>query len=128
MRILHIVAGKTWGGGETCVLNMCQKLREAGHTIYIVADKSARTVSQRFSRAFSVTLLNLHPLFLPIAGYRLHYFIKKNRIDVVNIHTGKVMLLAVMAVRGTEARLVVFRHNALNSRERAADDNHLFPG
>jgi hypothetical protein len=40
MKILHIFASKTWGGGEQYVLELGKKLIEKGHNVFFISKKS----------------------------------------------------------------------------------------
>ena len=49
LNILHIVAAKEWGGGESCALAMCKAQREEGHRVFAVFDRPSAAFAERFA-------------------------------------------------------------------------------
>lgn len=116
LNILHLIAAKVWGGGESCALSMCKAQREEGHRVFVIFDSAAAAFAERFSPFSETSIL---PLCYPKALYSvfvLRRYLTRNKIHVIHTHTGKVISLAVLARTHLSTKLMVFRHNVLPNK------------
>ena len=112
MRILQISSARNFGGGERHLVDLSKGLINRGNDVFfaVAADSPIPEKFEGFGedRIIKVNIKNTLDLFSAI---KLARFIKRAKIDVVHVHTGKDYLPASIAVRlAKRAKLVLTRH------------------
>ncbi len=114
--ILNIVIAKVWGGGEQYVYDTAKTMHKMGIKVYIAIDKRNTAMQERFSEVAEVITFNLYSMAGIFALNGLSKFIKKNRINIINCHSGHAMQLCLLLKFLTNAKIVMFKHNALPAK------------
>lgn len=114
--VLNIVIAKVWGGGEQYVYDTARAMKKLGVKVYIVVDKTNTVMRQRFAEAAEVVTFNLYSAAGIFAVNGLAGFIKKQRVDIINCHSGHAMQLCLLLKFLTGAKVVMFKHNALPAK------------
>ena len=117
LNILHVIAAKEWGGGESCALAMCKAQREEGHHVFAVFDSPSSIFAERFAPFAETLILSMRYPQAFCSAFTLRNFLIKKDIHVIHTHTGKVIPLAVIAGISLPTKLMVFRHNALPNKK-----------
>jgi len=99
MKILHVSAVKSWGGGENHIENLCKELQsidpEVNNRIFCIKNGA-------FHQRLKTTNIEVIPAIL---GFKMdpRYFIKlirickKKKIDLIHIHDSTALTLCIMA-------------------------------
>lgn len=114
--VLNIVIAKVWGGGEQYVYDTARAMKKLGVKVYIAVDKTNTVMQQRFAEAAEVVTFNLYSAAGIFAVNGLAGFIKKQRVDIINCHSGHAMQLCLLLKFLTGAKVVMFKHNALPAK------------
>lgn len=114
--ILNIVIAKVWGGGEQYVYDTAQSMVKQGVKVYIAVDKNNTAMQQRFAEVAEVISFNLYTAFGIFALNDLIEFIKKQKVNIINCHSGHAMQLCMLLKMFTGIKLVMFKHNALPAK------------
>lgn len=114
--VLNIVIAKVWGGGEQYVYDTARAMKKLGVKVYIAVDKTNTVMQQRFAEAAEVVTFNLYSAAGIFAVNGLAGFIKKQRVDIINCHSGHAMQLCLLLKFLTGAKIVMFKHNALPAK------------
>jgi len=123
-KILHIICAKEWGGGESCAYLMSREAAKNGADVFIVLDQRLAAFQNRFSEFAMVSCMNLKWNPLLLNALKIGRLLEKQKIDIIHIHTGKVLALAVFARKMYKsAHIIVFRHNLLANKQ---DEWHKF--
>ncbi len=106
---LHIDTERGWRGGERQVLWLCAALGRLGHRA-ILAARPDEPLAER-ARKDGIEVVDCAPRFEfdPFAARRLRALVRGEGVDVVHAHTGHAVSMAALAVRGTDARMVLTR-------------------
>lgn len=116
LRILNIVIAKVWGGGEQYVYDTSKALNKNGCKVYIAVDKDNVDMQKRFAEAGIVNVCSLYSIAGMKSILELSKFIKKEKIDIINCHSGHAMLLCLLLKFITGVKLVSFKHNAIPAK------------
>ena len=114
--VLNIVIAKVWGGGEQYVYDTAKAMKKLGVKVYIAVDKTNTAMQQRFAEVAEVVTFNLYSAAGLCAVNGLANFIKKQRVDIINCHSGHAMQLCLLLKFLTGAKVVMFKHNALPAK------------
>lgn len=117
LNILHIIAAKEWGGGESSALAMCKAQQEEGHRIFVVFDHVSAAFMERFAPFAETLVLSMRYPQAIASAFALGNFLRKKNIHVIHTHTGKVVPLAVLAGFFLPTKLMAFRHNVLSNKK-----------
>lgn len=116
MKILNVVVAKVWGGGEQYVYDTSKSLAAKGVKVYIAVDKSNKTLQERLGEVAEIITADMYNLAGLKACSSLKRFIEQEHIDIINCHSGHAMPLCLLLKMSTKAKLVCFKHNALQSK------------
>ncbi len=117
MIVLNIVMAKIWGGGEQYVYDTSKALVNKGIKVYIAVDSSNNDLIKKFAEVAQVITCDLYHLAGLKSFFYLKKFIQKNKIDIVNCHSGHGMLLCLLLKLNTQCKLVMFKHNAIAGKK-----------
>jgi len=116
MKILQLCTSKGFGGLELYVLKVSQFLQEKNYEYDVITGKSsflAEKLSEKRIKNYSISSVFR---YLPIFSvYKLSRYINKHKIDVLHIHWGDDLFLAVLAkvISSRNVRLVYTRQMSL---------------
>lgn len=117
MRILHIVGAKVWGGGEQYVYNVCKEEKRRGQDVFVAVDKNQKNMVKRYQEVATVLKVDLRTVLGLASFVRLSKIILEEKIEFINIHTGKLALLGVLLKgKSSNSKLILFRHNLLPNK------------
>lgn len=112
LKILQINSARSFGGGEKHLVDLTKGLIDRGHDVY-AAFRSGSSLCERFEgilaheNMFTVALRNSFDI---VSASQLKKIIRENEIEIVHAHTGRDYPLAALAVRRTNAKLIITRH------------------
>ena len=110
LKILHVDPEKNWGGGEAQVLGLLTYLSDKGHHNALLAHPHGRLFEKcRHSNVEKIPLYMRNDLDLsPVAALRR--LIRKEKYDIVHLHTKRAHALSLWLPRGPNTpRYVVTR-------------------
>ena len=111
MNILQIVLAKTWGGGEQYVFDITSALSTQNRLFIAVNAKSTKLI-ERFSRVATVMPLSFCQALWGINQLpTLIKLIKREHLEIINIHSGRAALLGILLKIFTGVKVVSFKHN-----------------
>lgn len=114
--VLNIVMAKVWGGGEQYVYDTALAMKKRGIKVYIAVDESNVFMQEQFSKVAIVVTCDLYSFVGLKSIAKLKTFIRENKVTTLNVHSGRSMLLAICLKKCTNVELVVFKHNAVASK------------
>lgn len=113
MKILELCTSSGWGGLELYALNISKWLLETGYECLVVMLKGS-LISSRLeeTKLKSFTIQPRFRLWPIIAAWRLSRIIDRQDVDILHVHWGKDLILAVLAKRLSrrKPKLVFIRH------------------
>lgn len=125
MKILHLFSDWKWTGPAEPIVNLCQELERRGHDVTLayrkpplpVEDSIEKRVFERGVRAtdrFRLSRpLKLYSLSSMKANFNdmidLSEFLRKEKIDILNVHQSHDHLLGGMAARRSNSPVLVIR-------------------
>ncbi len=115
LTVLHTESSKGWGGQENRTLRESVGLRKLGARVIILCQPGS-VLSERAAReGIEVRLCRMNKSYDLFSIFRIVNLIKKEKVDIVNTHSGRDSLMAGIAGRlssGTP-KVVRTRHLAL---------------
>lgn len=115
--VMHVVIAKTWGGGEQYVFDVCAEMKRQGIKCYVVVDERNEFLREKYSEVAEILTTNLYTA-AGLCGLKdIVEFIHAHQIKIINCHSGHALLVCILAKRWTKAKLVMFKHNALPSKQ-----------
>lgn len=115
LNILHIVYAKEWGGGESSAYLMCKELARHNNTVYVAIDNRDFEYERKFQNIVRTVRISMKSNMLR-GVYELRRFIKKNAIQVIHTHTGKIIPMVILATWGLQVKIISHRHNVLANK------------
>ena len=113
-RILHTEWSMGWGGQEQRILLECRKMEERGHRMLIACQPGSGILGRARACGLRTEEVVIRGSFDPRAIAALWRIIRRERIQVVNTHSGKDSWAAGFAAKLARADLLVrSRHIAL---------------
>ncbi|GAB6058947.1 glycosyltransferase family 4 protein [Desulfonatronum parangueonense] len=101
MRILHVNAGRNWGGKESRLLTEMEWLGRNGHEVLLVCEPDSRLYMVGRGRGLPVQALRMRKRHNVAAALSLRRIARRFGPDVLNIHTGvDAYLCAAMKLGG----------------------------
>lgn len=106
-KILHIIYAKEWGGGESCAYLMSREAAKNGADVFIVLDQRLAAFENRFTGT-TVSCMNLKRNPLLLNAVKVGRLLAREKINIIHIHTGKVLPLAVFTGNYINRRILSF--------------------
>ena len=114
MKVLHTEWSDGWGGQEIRIISEMEGVREKGVDVILACRAHSRIKEEALKRGFKVYIL-------PFKGntdfstlFQLRKIIKKEKIDIVNTHSGKDTWVGGIAAKLSGVKFIRTRH--LNSK------------
>lgn len=116
MKILNVVSAKVWGGGEQYVYDMSCEFNRRNIDNFILVDNKSENIYFEFLKIGKVYKSNLNVLkgFLSVGN--ILKLIDELKVDIVNIHSGKMIPLFMLIKKLRNIKLVLFKHNSIASK------------
>lgn len=127
MRILHTEWSDGWGGQERRIVSEMAGMQRRGHAVWLATRPSARIAQEAERQGIPVVRLPFRHAFDLVTLGRLLAFIRREKIDVVNTHSGKDSWVGGLAARLARTRLVRTRHLDLPLRRSPINFVHYLP-
>lgn len=109
MRILHTESSRGWGGQENRTLQEALQLQAAGVETSFACQPGSQLEDRAQQQGFTVATMPMRNNFDLPAVARLAAVLRRNRIDIVNTHSGRDTFLAGLAARLVRRRPLVVR-------------------
>lgn len=117
MNILHILDSDTWGGIEQYVLYVCEEQKSKGNKTFVFCTNGKKTdISIRYSNVAEVYTFDLDNALGILDFNKILEIAKQKKIDVVNVHTSKMIYIALLLKYLLHIKVCVFKHNAISSK------------
>lgn len=113
INVLHIVIAKTWGGGEQYVYDVCKEMKKQGCECFVFVDESNKYFVDRYSEVATVETGNVYVLGGLLAIKKIKSIIEREKIGLINCHSGHALLTCLLLKKLSSIRVVMFKHNAL---------------
>ena len=129
MKILELCLSPGRGGLELYVVKVCRWAKEAGHDVQAITRTGSyldNWLSQINVNHSEIRIINRH--FPVLAAKKLARMIDEKAIDVIHMHWGKDLALAVLAKQYAHrsVRLIYTRQMALTRRKSDIYHRHLY--
>ncbi len=100
MRVLfvHSIGRKKYGGGERWVISAASGLQKKGHTVFVAGVKNSVLLAEAAKNNISTAVFNVFSDLNLFQAYRLSWFIRKHKFDVV-ICKGRELVITGLAVK-----------------------------
>jgi len=109
LKVLHLNTERTWRGGEQQTLHLAAGLGDRGHESQVLAQPGRELARRARERGLVVRELSMRGEWDLPAAFRLRRLLRRERYDVLHMHTSHAHTLGVLAGAGLPARRVVSR-------------------
>ncbi len=106
-RILHSEASEGWGGQEHRVMAELRGFQQRGHEVWLIAHPKSKILPRAQDFGMGVLPCDFDRRRLPIEAVRLAWWLRKNKIDVVNTHSSRDGWLLGVAARLARTPLLI---------------------
>lgn len=107
-RIVHSEASLGWGGQEHRVLAEMTGMRRRGSEVWLVAPENSQIYRRAEQARVPVLAQNFKQrLLLPFYVLRLAWWLKRNRIEIVNPHSSRDGWMLTLAARVARVPLII---------------------
>ena len=112
MRILHISSARNFGGGEKHLTDLCRKLAERGHEIFVALRPSNQWQEKLdFLPPENILHVSIRNSFGIFSVQKIADFVRENKIEIVHAHVARDYLPASLVARITKnTKFVLTRH------------------
>ena len=116
IRVLHTEWSDGWGGQEIRIIGEMEALREKGVELFLACKDNAKIKEKALEKGFKVFTLDFRGNTDFKTLFALIKIIKKEKIDIVNTHSGKDTWVGGLAAKFSGAKFIRTRHlsNAIN--------------
>jgi len=117
MKLLHTEWSSGWGGQEIRIITEMEEMRKKGIEVYLACRKNSRIKEEALKRGFKVYVLQFRGNLDILTFFKLIRIIKKEKIDIVNTHSGKDTWVGGLAAKIARVKFIRTRHlsNPINS-------------
>ena len=121
IKVLHVITSLYTGGAERLLVNLLPLLRDSGNQVDLLLFNGIETpfkkeLLQKGIKVYSLSMKN--DVYNPCNLYRVWWFLKKHRYDIIHTHNTACQLfvpLSQISIR-TESKLVTTEHSSFNRR------------
>lgn len=106
-RILHSEASRGWGGQEHRVMAELRGFQQRGHEVWLIAHPEAKLVPRAREAGIGVLECAFDRKRLPLDALQLAWWLRKQRIDIVNTHSSRDGWLLGIAARLARVPLLI---------------------
>jgi glycosyltransferase involved in cell wall biosynthesis len=110
IRVLHTEWSDGWGGQEIRILNEMLAVRARGVEVFLACREGALIQERAIEQGIPVFTLPFRGNADLVTLFRLIKLIRKNKIDIVNTHSGKDTWVGGLAARLAGAKFIRTRH------------------
>lgn len=106
-RILHSESSRGWGGQEHRVMAELRGFQERGHEVFLVAHPESQVLRRAQDFGMGVVACLFDRKRLPLDALQLAFWLRRNRIDIVNTHSSRDGWLLGIAARLARTPLLI---------------------
>ncbi len=106
-RILHSESSRGWGGQEHRVMAELRGFQERGHEVFLVAHPKSQVLRRAQDFGMGVVPCLFDRKRLPLDALQLAFWLRRNRIDIVNTHSSRDGWLLGIAARLARTPLLI---------------------
>ncbi|MBK8039153.1 MAG: glycosyltransferase family 4 protein [Verrucomicrobiaceae bacterium] len=106
-RILHSESSRGWGGQEHRVMAELRGFQERGHEVFLVAHPESQVLRRAQDFGMGVVPCLFDRKRLPLDALQLAFWLRRNRIDIVNTHSSRDGWLLGIAARLARTPLLI---------------------
>lgn len=116
MKVIHIISNKVWGGGERYALDLCKRLRDAGHDVEVICRNRPEIAKRFFDEGFNVFTMRISGIFNALAPLRIAMRLRRQTgvqpivIHVHNFLNASIACRARKIAKTTNVRIICTRH------------------
>jgi glycosyltransferase involved in cell wall biosynthesis len=110
IKVLHTEWSDGWGGQEIRIINEMEALREKGVELFLATREHAKIKDEAIKRGFKVFTLPFRGNLDFKTLFGLVKIIKKEKIDIINTHSGKDTWVGGIAAKLSGAKFIRTRH------------------
>jgi len=106
-RILHSESSRGWGGQEHRVMAELRGFQQRGHKVFLVAHPESPVLRRAQDFGMGVVPCLFDRKRLPLDALQLAFWLRRNRIDIVNTHSSRDGWLLGIAARFARTPLLI---------------------
>jgi len=110
VRVLHTEWSDGWGGQEIRIISEMEGVRERGVDVKLACRENSKIKEEALKRGFKVYTFPFKGNTDLKTFFGLRKLIKKEKIDIVNTHSGKDTWVGGLAAKSTGAKFIRTRH------------------
>ena len=110
MKVLHTEWSDGWGGQEIRIISEMEGVREKGVDVLLACRENSKILNEAKKRNFKVYTLPFRGNFDLKTILLLRKIIKKEKIDIINTHSGKDTWVGGLAAKSAGAKFIRTRH------------------
>jgi len=118
VRVLHTEWSDGWGGQEIRIISEMEGVREKGVDVRLACRENSKIKEEALKRGFKVYTLPFRGNLDLYTLSNLRKIVKKDKIDIVNTHSGKDTWVGGLAAKLSGAKFIRTRHlsNRINPK------------
>lgn len=107
LKILNLIDIPWYSGISDYAFSQSSTLRENGHIIYFGCDRESESYKKAAKEGYkTVEITDRKKIITPALIFKLAKFIKDERIDIINAHTGRTQTLSYIVSRFKKVRII----------------------
>jgi len=110
VRVLHTEWSDGWGGQEIRIISEMEGVREQGVDVMLACREGSRIKEEALKRGFKVYTLPFRGNLDFKTLFELMKIIKRDKIDIINTHSGKDTWVGGLAAKLSGAKFIRTRH------------------
>ncbi len=112
MRILQISSARNFGGGEKHLVDLCRKMHERGHRIFVALRPSNQWQERLdFLPPENILHVSIRNAFGIFSVQKIAEFVRQNEIEIIHAHVARDYLPASLVCRITKnTKFILTRH------------------
>jgi glycosyltransferase involved in cell wall biosynthesis len=105
MKIIHIITHLELGGAQKTTLNMMKALKKSGYKVTLLSSRQGllyQEAKKEFGkelRAIWSLRREINPVFDFISFFKIYFYLKENKFDIVHTHSSKAGILGRWAAK-----------------------------